>query len=163
MRSLECRHWRLRHSNFLIACGRVISECTEYLDMCTNERLCFGSVCRCRSTEDSQKFFPLITANCMQSFGWVVTTAIALSCIRTGDIIEHRYWMIRSYPFAMVFTAARTIHVFVPVARLGTTGGKAVLWICSALAAFLPNIFFDCQAIFPRTRRLSWPMNSRPS
>ena len=60
--------------------------------------------------------------------------------------------MIRSYPFAMVFTAARTIHVLVPVARLGTTGGDAVLWTCSALAAFLPNIFLDWHAIFSRTR-----------
>ena len=98
------------------------------------------------------KSFSLIAANCMQSFGWVVTTAIALYCIRTGNIIQHRRWMIRSYPFAMVFTAARTIHVLVPVARLGTTGGDAVLWTCSALAAFLPNIFLDWHAIFSRTR-----------
>jgi uncharacterized membrane protein len=37
-------------------------------------------------------------ANCMNSFGWFVTTLIALYCIRTGNIVQHRRWMIRSYP-----------------------------------------------------------------
>src|SRR5512133_2007734 len=51
------------------------------------------------------KSFSLVAANCMQSFGWLVTTAIALYCVRTGNLIQHRRWMIRSYPFVMVFTA----------------------------------------------------------
>lgn len=94
------------------------------------------------------KSFSLVAANCMQSFGWLVTTAIALYCVRTGNLIQHRRWMIRSYPFAMVFTAARTVRMFLPVARFGPTSGEAVLWICSALAAFLPSIFFDWTSIF---------------
>ena len=91
------------------------------------------------------KSVSLVAANCMQSFGWLVTTGIALYCIRTGNVVLHRRWMIRSYPFAMVFTVARTVRLIVP------TGGEAVLWICSALAAFLPSIFLDWPAIFPRT------------
>jgi uncharacterized membrane protein len=94
------------------------------------------------------KSFSLVAANCMQSFGWVVTTAIALYCVRTGNLVQHRRWMIRSYPFAMVFTAARTARMFLPAARVGPTGGEAVLWICSALAAFLPSIFLDWTSIF---------------
>lgn len=97
------------------------------------------------------KSFSLITANCLQSFGWVVTTSIALYCVRSGNIALHRRWMIRSYPFAMVFTVARTVPVFVPVAHLGPTGGEAVLWLAIALAAFLPSVFLDWPAIFPRT------------
>jgi uncharacterized membrane protein len=96
------------------------------------------------------KSFSLVAANCMQSFGWVVTTAIALYCVRTGNLVQHRRWMIRSYPFAMVFTAARTLRIFLPVARFGPTGGEAILWICSALSAFLPSIFLDWTAIFRR-------------
>jgi hypothetical protein len=30
----------------------------------------------------------------MHSFGWLVTTAIALYCVRTGNLIQHRRWMI---------------------------------------------------------------------
>jgi uncharacterized membrane protein len=89
------------------------------------------------------KSFSLVTANCMQSFGWVVTTAIALYCVRGGNIALHRRWMIRSYPFAMVFTAARTLHLILPAARLGPTGGEATLWFCFALAAFLPSVYLD--------------------
>src|SRR5262249_53995326 len=97
------------------------------------------------------KSFSLVAANCMQSFGWVVTTSIAFYCIRNGNIDLHRRWMIRSYPFAMVFTAARTARVVVPGSWLGPTGGEGVLWICSALAAFLPSILLDWWAIFQRT------------
>jgi uncharacterized membrane protein len=96
------------------------------------------------------KSFSLVTANCVQSFGWVVTTSMALYCVRSGNVALHRRWMIRSYPFAMVFTFARTVPVFVPVARLGPTGGEAVVWLAIALAAFLPSVFLDWPAIFPR-------------
>jgi uncharacterized membrane protein len=97
------------------------------------------------------KPFSLVAANCMQAFGWVVTTSIAFYCVRSGNIAMHRRWMIRSYPFAMVFTAARTVRMVVPASSLGPTGGEGVLWICSALAAFLPSIFLDWRAIFQRT------------
>lgn len=89
------------------------------------------------------KSFSLVTANCMQSFGWVVSTAIALYCVRSGNIALHRRWMIRSYPFAMVFTAARTLHLILPAVRLGPTGGEATLWFCFGLAAFLPSVYLD--------------------
>ena len=56
------------------------------------------------------KSFSLMAANCMQSFGWLVCTAVALYCIRSGNIAMHRRWMIRSYPFAMVFTVTRTVR-----------------------------------------------------
>lgn len=93
------------------------------------------------------KSFSLVAANCMQSFGWIVTTAIALRCIRRGNVTQHRRWMIRSYPFAMVFTIARFIHAVVPVARFGPTADDAVLWTCSALAAFLPSVYLDWLAV----------------
>lgn len=117
------------------------------------------------------KSFSLIVANCMQSFGWVVTTAIALYCVRTGNIALHRRWMIRSYPFAMVFTVTRTLRVVAPDIWLGPTGGEAVLWLASALAAFLPSVFLDWPAIFPHTAARAsapalpgaQPLSSRPS
>jgi len=96
------------------------------------------------------KSFSVVAANCMNSFGWAVTTAIALYCVLSGNIVQHRRWMIRSYPFAMTFTANRVLHVFVPMTRLDHPGFEATLWLTSALAAFLPSIFLDWPAIFPR-------------
>lgn len=90
----------------------------------------------------------LVAANFMQSFGWIATTAIALYCVRSGNIVQHRRWMIRSYPFAMVFTVVRAIRPLPPVVRLGEPGREMVVWLAIALAAFLPTIFLEWPAIF---------------
>jgi uncharacterized membrane protein YozB (DUF420 family) len=86
----------------------------------------------------------------MQSFGWMITTAIALYCVRHGNVTQHRRWMIRSYPFAMVFTVSRMIIPIPPVFRLGVVGIETAVWITIALAAILPNIFLDWRAITAR-------------
>lgn len=92
----------------------------------------------------------VIAANCVQSLGWVVSTSIALYCIRVGNIALHRRWMIRSYPFAMVFTVGRAVSAFVPAANQSPSAGEAVFWVAIALAAFLPSIFLDWPAMVRR-------------
>jgi len=96
------------------------------------------------------KPFSVVAANCMQALGWVVTTSIALYCVRTGNITLHRRWMIRSYPFAMVFTVGRAVSAFVPAVRVSPSASEAVFWIAIVLAAFLPSIFLDWPAMLPR-------------
>jgi uncharacterized membrane protein len=39
----------------------------------------------------------LVAASGVQAFGWIVSTAIALYCVRVGNIIQHRRWMIRGF------------------------------------------------------------------
>jgi len=97
--------------------------------------------------------FTAVAGNCMQSLCWLVTTAIALYCVRRGNVIQHRRWMLRSYPFAMVFTVTRTVQVFVPFTRGGHPGSEALLWSSVLLAAFLPTVFIEWAAIFTRKRR----------
>lgn len=94
----------------------------------------------------------LVAASAVQSFGWIMTTAIALYCVRNGNIVQHRRWMIRSYFFAMVFTVARLIIPIPPVFALGDTGVEIVVWSTIALAAFLPTILLDWRAIVTRPR-----------
>lgn len=91
----------------------------------------------------------LVAASSVQSFGWMLTTAIALYCVRHRNVAQHRRWMIRSYPFAMVFTVSRMIIPIPPVFRLGVAGIETVVWTTIALAAILPNIFLDWRAIAP--------------
>lgn len=91
----------------------------------------------------------LVAASCMQSFGWMITTAIALYCVRHGNVTQHRRWMIRSYPFAMVFTVSRMIIPIPAVFRLGVVGIETAVWTTIALAAILPNVFLDWRAIMP--------------
>jgi uncharacterized membrane protein len=94
----------------------------------------------------------LVAASAVQSFGWIVTTSIALYCGRNGNIVQHRRWMIRSYFFAMVFTVARIIIPIPPIFALGDTGIEIVVWSTIALAAFLPTILLDWRAIVTRPK-----------
>lgn len=99
----------------------------------------------------TMRYGPSLTAaSCVQGFGWMLTTAIALYCIRHGNIAQHRRWMIRSYPFAMVFTVTRMIIPIPPVYRLGVVGIETVVWTVIGLAAILPNIVLEWQAITAR-------------
>ena len=99
----------------------------------------------------TMRFGPSLTAaSSMQAFGWMLTTAIALYCVRHGNVTQHRRWMIRSYPFAMVFTVARLIIPIPPVLRLGVPGIETVVWTVIVLAAILPNVLLDWRAIVPR-------------
>jgi uncharacterized membrane protein len=92
----------------------------------------------------------LVAASSMQSLGWMLTTGIALYCVRHGNVTQHRRWMIRGYPFAMVFTVTRMIIPIPAVFRLGVVGIETTVWTVIALAAILPNIFLDWRAIVPR-------------
>ena len=92
----------------------------------------------------------LVAASGVQSFGWMLTTAIALYCVRHGNVAQHRRWMIRSYPFAMVFTVSRMIIPIPPIFRLGVVGIETVVWTTIAMAAILPNIVLEWQAITAR-------------
>ncbi len=92
----------------------------------------------------------LAAASAVQSFGWILCTGIALYCIRHGNVQQHRRWMIRGYPFAMVFTVARIIIPIPFVLRTGNIGIEIVVWTAIALAAFLPSVFLDWKAIVPR-------------
>ncbi len=92
----------------------------------------------------------LVAASAVQAFGWAACTAIALYCIRTGNVQQHRRWMIRGYPFAMVFTVARVVIPIPPIMRTGSVGREIVVWTAIALAAFLPTMVLDWRSITPR-------------
>ena len=89
----------------------------------------------------------LVAASAVQSFGWMACTAIALYSIRNGNMQQHRRWMIRGYPFAVVFTVARLIIPIPPVLKSGFLGIEIVVWTTIALAAFLPSIFLEWPAV----------------
>ena len=94
----------------------------------------------------------LLMASVTQSFGWLFTLGIALYCVKTGNIAEHRRWMIRSYPFAAVFSIAR---LFVPLGIKvwgEPLGIVQVVWTTIAMAAFLPSVFLEWPKIAAKRR-----------
>ena len=92
----------------------------------------------------------LVAASVVQAVGWMTSTAIALYCVRNGNIVQHRRWMIRGYFFAAVFTVARLLIPIPPILAMGDTGVEIVVWSTIALAGFLPNILLDWRAIVTR-------------
>jgi uncharacterized membrane protein len=92
----------------------------------------------------------LFMAAVMQTSGWLVTTFVALYAVRTGNIKQHREWMIRSYPFAMVFVVARAILALPPIHALGEIGVVSVVWSTIAAAYLLPSFVINWRALFPR-------------
>ena len=93
----------------------------------------------------------LVMAATVQSCGWLVTTAVALYCVRRGDIRQHQEWMIRSYPFAMVFVLARAILAVPAIQALGEVGFVSVVWSLIAAACFVPSLVISWRALFRRT------------
>jgi uncharacterized membrane protein len=87
----------------------------------------------------------LTMASVIQALAWILTTATALYCVRTGRIRQHREWMVRSYPFAMVFVFVRAIVAIPAVARAGVVGLTEVVWSVIAVACFLPSFLIDWQ------------------
>lgn len=92
----------------------------------------------------------LVMAAAIQSCGWLVTTIIALYAVRRGDIRQHQEWMIRSYPFAMVFVIARALLAVPAVRALGEPGFVSVVWSCIALACFVPSLVIGGRTVFSR-------------
>ncbi len=89
----------------------------------------------------------LTMASIIQSVGWIVTTFTGLYCVRSGAIQQHREWMMRSYPFAMVFVVTRAIMAIPPVGRMGEVGAATVVWSVIATACFLPSFVISWQAL----------------
>lgn len=96
----------------------------------------------------------LTPAATIQAVGWLLTTATALYCARTGRIQQHREWMMRSYPFAMVFVVVRAIITIPAIARMGELGIATVVWSVIATACFLPSFVIAWQGL-AATRRVA--------
>ncbi len=96
-------------------------------------------------------------ASIVQALGWMITTGTALYCIRTGRIKQHREWMIRSYPFAMVFVVVRTINAIPAIRAMGPEALQSVVWTVIATAGFLPSFVLAWQSMLadrPAARRV---------
>jgi len=94
----------------------------------------------------------LYMASVVQAAGWILTTATALYCVRTGRISQHREWMIRSYPFAAVFVFVRVIITIPAVARAGELGLADAVWTSIAAACFLPSFLIAWQHLSASAR-----------
>ena len=99
----------------------------------------------------------LAMASTIQAGGWLATTATGLYCIRTGRIQQHREWMMRSYPFAMVFIVVRAINSVPAIARMGEPGIATVVWSVIATACFLPSFVIAWQALAASRRTAKVP------
>lgn len=82
----------------------------------------------------------LMSASVVQALGWSVTTATALYCIRNGRVEQHREWMLRGSPFAMVFVVARVVIAIPAIDRPGEVGLASVVWSASLRIQAIPAL-----------------------
>jgi len=101
----------------------------------------------------------LSMASVIQAFGWLATTATALYCVCTGRIQQHREWMIRSYPFAMVFVVVRVINSIPAVKAAGPLAGATTVWSVIATACFLPSFVIAWQSL-AASRKVARPQSA---
>jgi len=94
----------------------------------------------------------LLSASIIQASGWFLATGTALYCVLTGRIQQHREWMMRGYPFAMVFVVVRAIVAIPAVARMGVIGLTEVVWAVVALAGVLPSFVIEWQHLAAHRR-----------
>ncbi|HKS66301.1 MAG TPA: DUF2306 domain-containing protein [Candidatus Acidoferrales bacterium] len=104
----------------------------------------------------------LALASIIQAGGWLLTTGTALYCVRTGQIQQHREWMIRSYPFAMVFVVVRFVTAIPAVAAAGMLGLATTVWSTIAVACFLPSFLIEWQKLAAGRRVLKARAAARP-
>lgn len=95
----------------------------------------------------------LLMASVIQSVGWLATTATGLYCVRSGNIQQHREWMTRSYPFAMVFVVTRALNAVPAIERMGLIGIETVVWSVIASACLLPSLVIGWQSLASNRRR----------
>lgn len=96
----------------------------------------------------------LTPAATIQAIGWMVCTATALYCVRTGQIQQHREWMVRGYAFAAVFVVVRVILAIPAVERMGLLGVATTVWTVLATACFLPSFVIAWQSLAANRRMM---------
>ena len=76
--------------------------------------------------------FPWAVGLLALALAWLVTTGVAVYCVRRRDIRAHREWMMRSYIVTFAFVTFRIITDYVPYEALWgisrTDMSNAVLW-----------------------------------
>ena len=85
---------------------------------------------------------------------WMFATAMALWCIRTRRVAQHRQWMTRSVAMALTFLEVR---VFEGVTGWGASpdGDTLVVWTCAALGYPLADAVLQIEDFLRSGRRSS--------
>ncbi len=83
---------------------------------------------------------------------WMLATGMALWCIRTRRVEQHRQWMTRSVAMALVFLEVR---VFEGLTGWGSSpeGDTLVVWACAALGYPLADVVLQIEEFLRAGRR----------
>jgi uncharacterized membrane protein len=73
------------------------------------------------------------------AIGTLVTTLNGFRLIRSGRIVEHTQWMLRSY--SLIFGAV-TLRIWIPILMIATQGDFLTTYHAVAWISWVPNILF---------------------
>ena len=86
-----------------------------------------------------------------QAFLWVLASATAFYCVRRGNYVLHRQFMIRSYAITLIFVFDRLFDAIPGVIALDTDVNPTIAWLCNVLAWVVPTYI------------VAWPALLRPA
>lgn len=94
----------------------------------------------------------LIPFTVIQAGTWMLFTFAAYACIRRGEVIAHRRWMMRSYAIALIFLEGRVLMAIPALAREGMDAVVLVNWGCLAVTLVVTECILHWREIFPTSR-----------
>ena len=90
---------------------------------------------------------PLQVAIFTQASLWVLASATAFYCVRRGNYVLHRQFMIRSYAITLIFVFDRLFDAIPGVSALDTDVDPTILWLCNVLAWVAPTYIIAWPAL----------------
>jgi hypothetical protein len=81
---------------------------------------------------------------------WLATTAMAVTAVRRGLILQHREWMIRSYVATFAFVTFRVAWKALQIADVGTLQEQLAVcsWFCWAVPLLVTEVVLQGRKIF---------------
>jgi len=97
---------------------------------------------------------PFTAAAAVQAFNWILTTAIALYFVKTGNIQAHRQWMTRSFSVALVFLNVRVVLFLMGDGAAGSVDTvMTVVWVCNGFSLIAADIVLQIEEMLRRRPR----------
>jgi uncharacterized membrane protein len=94
----------------------------------------------------------LIPFTIVQACTWMLFTFAAYRCIRRGNIVAHRRWMIRSYAIVLIFLEGRVLMAIPALASQGMDAIVLVNWACFGVTLVVVEFLLSWREVFPAQR-----------
>jgi uncharacterized membrane protein len=91
----------------------------------------------------------MIPFTTVQSLTLMAFTAAAYLSIRSGNVAQHREWMVRSYAVVLIFLEGRVLMAIPAIGRRGMDSVVLVNWACLVVSLVAAEFILRWRTLFP--------------